>query len=186
MKGLQLSAFAPHQASPEEFEDVKRATIAEVATLCGSEEVIAAAYFRQGGAGAQQGVGRLTDELGGLGLGFLARKGIGAARKKRAGGLPRSMLLAVTPKRLYAFDTSYRIAISRREREHGRPTEVEAWDRVEVEFRRGTAGDMTTLVINPLGGGATATVIGGSTADDPWSLEVIDLLAPDPSLTETL
>lgn len=27
----------------------------------------------------------------------------------------------------------------------------------------------------PLDGGATASVVGGSVADDPWSLEVMDL-----------
>jgi hypothetical protein len=35
---------------------------------------------------------------------------------------------------------------------------------------------MSTLKIEPLGDGPTNTVVGGSSADDPWSQEVIGLL----------
>jgi|GEM_PF-844297 len=177
MKGLKLSALKSYEATPEEFERYKTASIAEVAHLCGGEAVINAAGFRQGGAAGQSVAGDVGQRLGGLGIGFLAKKGTEAARKKRGGGLPKSMLLAVTPKKLYAFDTSYRISTRRSERESGQPTEAAVWDREAIRCERGKSGSMSTLRIEPLDGSAAATVVGGSSADDPWSLEVMALLA---------
>ncbi|MBA3864792.1 MAG: hypothetical protein H0X42_00325 [Solirubrobacterales bacterium] len=43
---------------------------------------------------------------------------------------------------------------------------------------------MSTLRIEPLDGSAVATLVGGSTADDPWSLELISLLDPTSSQAE--
>jgi hypothetical protein len=91
------------------------------------------------------------------------------------------MLLAVTAKKLYAFDTSYRISTKRRERENGAPTEVEAWDRDTISCKMAKSGSMSTLNIEPLQGGPTITVVGGSSADDPWSLEVMGLLMAAPA-----
>lgn len=181
MKGLGFNLIFPYEATPEVFEEQKQLRIEEVAGLCGGEEVITAAYFRHGGAEAQDLAGDLGDALGGLGLGFLARKGSKLARQKRAGGLPKSMLLAVTANRLYAFDTSYRISTRRRERESGRPTEAMAWDRDDLRVEEGTSGVMSTLVIKPLDGGPVATVVGGSNVDDPWSAEVMNVLAGIPT-----
>jgi hypothetical protein len=178
MKGLKLGALKSYEPTPAEFEELKRSSIEEVAHLCGGEQVISAAGFRQGGAAGQDVAGDLGNRLGGLGLGFLAKKGTAMARKQRAGGLPKSMLLAVTPNRLYAFDTSYRISTRRSERENGKPTEAAAWDRDAVGFEVGKSGAMSTLRIEPRNDGAVATVVGGSTADDPWSLEVMALLDP--------
>jgi len=180
MKGLGFNLIFPYEATPEVFEEQKRLRIEEVAGLCGGEEVITAAYFRQGGAEAGDLAGDLGDRLGGLGLGFLTRKGSALARKKRAGGLPKSMLLAVTPNRLYAFDTSYRISVRRRERESGKPTEAAVWDRDGLRVEEGTSGVMSTLVIKPLDG-PVATVVGGSNVDDPWSGEVMTVLAGIPT-----
>ncbi len=176
MRGLNFDAMKPYEPTPEEFEQNKRRTIDSVAHLCGGEEVLSAASFRQGGAAAQDVAGDLGDRLGGLGLGFLARKGTAAARKKRAGGLPKRMVLALTPKRLYVFDSSYEISTRRSEREHGSPSEATAWNRDDVRLAVDRSGSMSTLRIEPLDGGAVASVIGGSTADDPWSLELMDLL----------
>jgi hypothetical protein len=176
MKGLKLSALKSYEATPEEFETYKRRSIDEVAHLCGGEEVLSAAQFRQGGAAGEKVVGGIGSRLGGLGGGMLARKGSELARNKRAGGLPKSMLLAVTPRKLYAFDTSYRIATSRRERDNGTPAEAAAWDRDAIRCEIGKSGTMSTLKIEPLGDGPTNTVVGGSSADDPWSQEVMGLL----------
>lgn len=55
------------------------------------------------------------------------------------------MLLAVTAKRLYAFDTSYRTSTRRRERENGGPSEVAAWDRDTILCEMGKSGSMWTL-----------------------------------------
>jgi hypothetical protein len=181
MKGLKLSALKSYEASPEEFDTYKRQFIDEVAHLCGGEAVLSAASFRQGGAAGEQIAGAVGARLGGFGVGRLAKKGSALARDKRAGGLPKSMLLAVTEKKLYAFDTSYRISTKRRERENGTPTEVEAWDRDTIRCQMAKSGSMSTLKIEPLLDGSTITVVGGSSADDPWSLEVMGLLVAAPA-----
>lgn len=181
MKGLKVSALKSYEASPEEFDTYRRRFIDEVAHLCGGEEVLSAATFRQGGAAGEQIAGAVGARLGGFGVGRLAKKGSGLARDKRAGGLPKSMLLAVTAKRLYAFDTSYRISTRRRVREDGKPTEVGSWDRDGIRCEVGKSGPMSTLKIEPLLGGSTTTVVGGSSADDPWSLEVMGLLVTAPA-----
>jgi hypothetical protein len=185
MRGLNFDAMlSPYVPKPGEFEEHRRRSIEEVAHLCGGEEVLGAASFRQGGAAAQDIAGELGDRLGGLGLGFLAKKGTALARKKRAGGLPKRMILAVTPERLLVFDASFQISTSRREREHGQPSEAMVWRRGDVRCAVDRSGSMSTLRIEPLDGGAPATVVGGSSADDPWSLEVMALLDPSASPAE--
>jgi hypothetical protein len=93
MKGLKSSALKSYEATPEEFETYRRRSIDEGAHLCGGEEVLSAAQFRQGGAAGEKVAGGIGSRLGGLGGGLLAKKGSELARNKRAGGLPKSMLL---------------------------------------------------------------------------------------------
>ncbi len=131
--------------------------------------------FRQGGAAGHQAAMRVGSQFGILG-GFLAKKAGDAAREKRAGGLPQSMMLAVTARRLFAFDTSYRISGRRKTRENGVPIEVACWDRDALTCSVSRSGSMSTLKIEPHEG-PNATVVGGSNADDPWSREVMELLA---------
>jgi hypothetical protein len=89
------------------------------------------------------------------------------------------MVLAVTARRLFAFDTSYRISARRKSREKGVPTEVACWDRDALTCSVARSGTMSTLKIKPFEGPA-ATVVGGSSADDPWSRGVMELLAEVP------
>lgn len=178
MKGMLAGALSPVETTPDQFETYKRQFIAEVEHLCGGEEVIAAAMFRQGGATGHQAAMRVGSQFGILG-GFLAKKAGDVAREKRAGGLPQSMMLAVTARRLFAFDTSYRISARRKTRENGVPTEVACWDREALTCSVSRSGTMSTLKIESHEG-PNATVVGGSSADDPWSREVMELLAGAP------
>ena len=63
------------------------------------EELLAAAGFRQGGASANYVASKAQ-------MGGLVYAGIKMLRKKKAGGLPDKVMLAVTPDRLYAFKLS--------------------------------------------------------------------------------
>jgi len=178
MKGMLAGALSPVETTPDQFDTYKRQFVEEVEHLCGGEEVIAAAMFRQGGATGHQAAMRVGSQFGILG-GLLAKKAGNAVREKRAGGLPQAMVLAVTARRLYAFDTSYRISARRKARENGQPTEVACWDREALTCSISRSGTMPTLKIEPFEGPA-ATVVGGSSADDPWSREVMSLLAEAP------
>src|SRR3954452_23090684 len=60
------------------------------------EEVVAAAGFRQGGASANYVASKAQ-------LGGAVYAGIKMLRRKKAGGLPDKVMLAVTPAKVYAF-----------------------------------------------------------------------------------
>ena len=62
----------------------------------GGEEVLAAAVFRQGGATANYVASKAQ-------LGGAVYAGIKMLRKKKAGGLPDKVMIAVTPAKVYAF-----------------------------------------------------------------------------------
>ncbi len=169
-----------YETTPEEFEKYRLVALEEVAGLCGEEEAIAAANFRRVGPKGEKLAGDLGDRLASYGLGSLARKStalFGGGRDR----LPASLMLAVTPKRLYGFDASYRYSVRRRERETGRPAEVAVWDRDGVRIEVAKPAPMSTLRIEPLDGGTVVHLVGPSIADDPWSLAVMALLDPSPT-----
>jgi hypothetical protein len=170
-----------YEATPEEFEEYRLKALAEVDGLCGDEEAIAAANFSQVGPAGEKFAPGIGDQLAAYGLGGLARKGSALLGRKTGGRLPKALLLAVTAKRLYAFDASYRYSPRRHKREAGRPVEVEAWDRAAVRVEVARPDPMTTLRIEPLVGGAVVHLAGPSTADDPWSLALMALLDPSPT-----
>jgi hypothetical protein len=179
-----LEALMPlelYEATPEEFEKYRLQALAEVAGLCGGEEAIAAANFRQVGAAGEAIPAGLGDQLAPYGLGSLARKSSGLLGRGRPARLPKALLLAVTPKRLYAFDASYRYSVRRRKRETGLPIEVAAWDRNAVRIEAIKPDPMSRLRIEPLDGGPVVHLAGPSSADDPWSLAVMALLDPSPT-----
>jgi hypothetical protein len=151
-----LEALMPlefYAVTPEDFEKWRLRALDEVAGLCGDEEAIAAANF-----GEADGGGR-----------------------RWSWQRPKSLMLAVTAKRLYLFDASYRYSILPRRRKTGRPVEVSAWDRSAVRVEVAKPKPKTTLRIEPLDGGAVVRLAGPSTADDPWSLAVMALLDPSPT-----
>lgn len=169
-----------YATTSEEFEKWRLKALEEVAGLCGDEEAIAAANFRRVDAKGKKVAGDLGDRLAGYGLGSLGRKGAAALRRRRGGSLPVALLLAVTPKRLYAFDASYRYSVRRHNRETGRPVEVTSWERDAARIEVRKPGAMSMLRIEPLDGGEVLHLVGQSIADDPWSLAVMALLDPGP------
>jgi hypothetical protein len=170
-----------YETTPEQFEKYRLEALEQVAGLCGDEEAIAAANFRRVDAKGKKIADDLGDRLASYGLGSLARKGTALIGAKRARRLPTALLLAVTPKRLFAFDASYRYSMRRRERKAGRPGEVAVWDRDATRIEAGKPAPMSTLRIEPVDGGEVVHLAGPSTADDPWSLAVMALLDPSPT-----
>lgn len=126
------------------------------------EEVVAAAGFRQGGATASYAASKAQ-------LGGLVYAGIKMMRKKKAGGLPDKVMLAVTPNRLYAFKLgvgrSYKLG-----------DEVAVWEIPALKIGTDRSGGMTALTIESPAEGEKATLVGISVKDDPVSQEVIGAL----------
>lgn len=133
-----------------------------VETQVNGEQVIAAAGFRQGGASASYAASKAQ-------LGGLVYAGIKMMRKKKAGGLPDKVMLAVTPNRLYAFKLSVG-------RSHKLGDEVAAWERSALRISTDRSGGMTALTIESPTEGEQATLVGISVKDDPVSQEVIGVL----------
>lgn len=151
--------MALFQASGEQLAQYKQRLVEEVSPHLHGEELVAIGMFRRGGFGASYAASKMG--------GGLVYAGVQLARKKRAGGLPDRLMLAVTPAKLYAFSwkpkgRSYKVK-----------EEVAAWERSGLECSRGKGGNMTTLTISSPSEGEKATLVGAGVQDDPWSQEVI-------------
>lgn len=128
----------------------------------GGEDVLAAAAFRQGGASTSYLASKAQ-------LGGIVYAGIKLARKKKAGGLPDKVMLAVTPERLYA----YKLKVGR---DYKLGDEVAVWERGGLRVSADRGGTMTALTIESPGEGEKATLVGISVKDDPVSQELIAVL----------
>ncbi len=126
----------------------------------GGEAVLSAAIFRRGGAAA----GFIADKAQ---LGGLVYAGVKMFNKRKAGGLPERMLLALTAERLYIFDLGYKRS--------GWTVKKEAasWDREGLRFSADRRSGMTALTIESPAEGFKASVVGVGIADDPLSQELI-------------
>lgn len=133
-----------------------------VAGSVNGEEVVAAAGFRQGGASANYVASKAQ-------MGGLVYAGIKALRKRKAGGLPDKVMLAVTPNRVYAFKLGFR------GRDHKLGDEVGAWERAGLRASADRAGTMTSLTLETAEG-EKATLVGIGVKDDPVSQELIAAL----------
>lgn len=131
------------------------------------EEVVAAAGFRQGGASASYAASKAQ-------LGGLVYAGIKMMRKRKAGGLPDKVMLAVTPNRLYAFKLSVG-------RDYKLGDEVAVWERPALRISTDRSGGMTALTIESPAEGEKATLVGISVKDDPVSQEVMGALGSAPA-----
>jgi len=133
------------------------------------EQLVAAGAFRRGGAAASMAASKLG---GGLVYGALA-----LGKKKKAGGLPQQVLVAVTPDNVYAF----KCKIGRKGYTAG--DEVAVWQRNGLRFATEKKLGLTNLTIESPAEGEKATIVPIGVQDDPVTLEVINLLAGDGSTT---
>jgi hypothetical protein len=127
------------------------------------EPVVAAATFRRGGAAASFAISKA--QLGGIA--YAANK---LFNKKKAGGLPERVMLAVTPQRIYAFKLGFR------GRDVQVKDEVAVWERPAVRATADRAGTMTALTIESPSEGERATLVGIGVKDDPISQNLIAVL----------
>jgi hypothetical protein len=130
------------------------------------EEVVAAGGFRQGGASANYVASKAQ-------LGGLVYAGIKLARKKKAGGLPDKVILAVTPGKVYAF----KVKIGR---DYKLGDEVAVWERAGLRAST-QQGSMTALTLESPAEGEKVTLVGIGVKDDPVSQDVMTVLQGTPS-----
>lgn len=154
--------MAMFEMSPDQVAEWRRQCQELVAPQVTDEEVLAAAGFRQGGASANYAASKAQ-------MGGLVYAGIKMLRKKKAGGLPEKVMLAVTPQRLYAFKLSVG-------RGYKLGDEVGNWERAGLKVSADASGGMTALTIESPSTGEKATLVGISVKDDPVSQELIGVL----------
>ena len=155
------------QASPEKLAEYKQKLVEEVAPHVGGEDLAAVGLFRRGGASASYAASKA-----GGGLVYAA---IGLARKKRAGGLPEKVILAVTPTKLYAFSYGHKRS------GYAVKKEAAVWERRSIQCSTSRGTNMTSLTISSPSEGEKAVLVGGSIQDDPWSQEVMSALVATPA-----
>jgi hypothetical protein len=150
------------EMSPEQVAEWRQKCQDLVAPRVNGEEVVAAAGFRQGGATANYVASKAQ-------MGGLVYAGIKMLRKKKAGGLPDKVMLAVTPNRLYAF--KLRVG-----RDYKLGDEVAVWERAGLKIGTEQAGGMTALTIESPAEGEKATLVGIGVKDDQVSQDLIGVL----------
>lgn len=128
----------------------------------GGEELVAVGAFRRGGATEQFAAAKA-----GGGLVYAA---VALGRKKKAGGLPQQILLAVTPDHLYAFELKYK------GRKFAAKREVAVWQRPGLRIGSTQSRGLTQLTIESPAEGEKATLVPIGVKDDPVSLELIRTL----------
>lgn len=129
------------------------------------EELLAAAAFRRGGATASYAASKAG--------GGLVYAGVKLMQKKKAGGLPDKVMIAVTPDKVYAF----KLKVGR---QYKLGDEVAVWDRGGLKVSTEKGSGMTALTIESPAGGEKATLVGISVKDDQVSLDLMEVLEGSP------
>jgi hypothetical protein len=150
------------EMSADQVAEWRRQCTDLVVSRVNGEEVLAAAGFRQGGASANYVASKAQ-------LGGAVYAGIKMLRKKKAGGLPDKVMLAVTPEKLYAFKLNVG-------RNYKLGDEVGLWERAGLKVSSDASGGMTALTIEFPAAGEKASLVGISVKDDPVSLDLISVL----------
>ena len=134
-----------------------------VAPEVNGEEVVSAAAFRRGGATASLIASKAQ-------MGGLVYAGIKMLNKKKAGGLPERVVLALTPDKLYAFNLGFK------GRDYKLKGEAAVWERAGLKISSEQKSGMTALTIESPAEGEKATLVGIGVKDDPISQEMIAAL----------
>jgi hypothetical protein len=130
------------------------------------EEVLAVGTFRMTGAGTRYAISKT--QVGALAYGASTLIG-----KKRAGGLPGTFLLAVTPTKLHAFKYKMKrngVAIKE---------EVGVWDRFGLEVGTERLQTTTRVSLEWPADGEKVVCDEDGMGDNPWADDVIRLLHTD-------
>ncbi len=155
--------MAMFEMSDEQAAEWRQKMRDMVAPRVNGEEVVSAAAFRRGGASASMVASKAQ-------LGGIVYAGVKMLRKKKAGGLPERVALALTPDRLYAFKLGFK------GRDYRVGDEVAVWDRAGLKVSTEPASGMTALTIESPAEGEKATLVGIGVKDDPVSQELMAAL----------
>lgn len=133
-----------------------------VAGHTNGEEIVAAGAFRRGGATQS-----FAASKAGGGLVYAA---VALGRKKKAGGLPDKVLLAVTPDNLYAFK------LKTGRKGYTAEKEVARWQRAGLRISSSQKMGLTSITIESPAEGEKVSLVPIGVKDDPVNVEVIQLL----------
>jgi hypothetical protein len=132
------------------------------------EEVLAVGTFRTTGSGQKFAISKL--QAGAAVYGAASKLG-----KARAGGLPNTFLLAVTPTKLHAFKYKMkRNGVDAKE-------EVAAWDRAGLEIRTEPLATTTRVTLEWPGSGDKVVCDEDGMGDNPWADDVVRALQTGPA-----
>jgi hypothetical protein len=148
--------------SPEVAEEY-RGKFREAVQPFLSEEVLAVGTFRTTGSGQKYAISKL--QAGALVYGAAAKLG-----KARAGGLPGTFLLAVTPTKVHAF--KYKMKRNGVEAKE----EVAAWDRAGLNVTLENLATTTRVKLEWPGEGDKIVCDQDGMGDNPWADDVIRAL----------
>lgn len=123
------------------------------------EEVVSAAAFRRGGATASMVASKAQ-------LDGIVYAGIKMLNKKKAGGLPERVVLALTPDKLYGF----------KGRDYSSRARPRSGTRAGLKISSEQKSGMTAVTIESPAEGEKATLVGIGVKDDPVSQEMIAAL----------
>jgi hypothetical protein len=126
------------------------------------EEVLAVGTFRTTGSGTKYAISKARG-------GALAYGAAHLMGKKKAGGLPETFLLAVTPSGLHAF--KYKMKRNGVEVKE----EVAAWDRAGLKVATEPLKTTTRVTIEPAAGDSIVCDQDGM-GDNPWADDVVAAL----------
>jgi hypothetical protein len=127
------------------------------------EDVLAVGTFRTTGSGTKYGISKLQG-------GALAYGAASLFGKKKAGGLPETFLLAVTPSGLHAF--KYKMKRNGVEAKE----EVAAWNRTGLAVGTKSMKTTTRVTLEWPGDGDKIVCDQDGMGDNPWADEVVRLL----------
>ena len=147
--------------SPE-VADEYRGKFREAVQPSLDEDVLAVGTFRTTGSGTKYAISKT--QAGALAYGAASMMG-----KKRAGGLPGSFLLAVTPKRVHAF--KYKM----RRKGVDAKEEVANWDRSGLRVSTEPMKTTTRVTLETSDGEKIVCDQDGM-GDNPWADEVVEVL----------
>jgi hypothetical protein len=151
------------EMSPEQVTEWRQKYRDLVAPHVAGEDVVGAAAFRRGGAAASLVSSKAQ-------LGGVVYAGIKLFNKKKAGGLPERVMLAVTPNKVYAFNVGFK------GRDFKIKGEAAVWDRAGLRIGTERQSGMTAVTIESPAEGEKATLVGIGVKDDPLSQELIATL----------
>lgn len=148
--------------SEEQTNEFRAMIGSAVENRINGEQLVAAGAMRRGGAS-----GSYAASKAGGGLAYAA---VSLARKKKAGGLPQQVLLALTPENLYAFKMKFK------GKRYEAKDEVAVWQRAGLRVSSQQKMGLTNITIESPAEGEKVTLVPIGVKDDAVNLELIEML----------